>query len=158
MEQFREKKHRLEKIYYKGLKAVSFTGCVLPGKDSINKINIFLRFEEILIKESKKCNIDLMIYLFMPDHFHIITIGKNDNSDPLDFMKRFKQSSGYWFSQTGFPNKWQKDFFDHIIRIEKDLENQFYYILNNPVRKGIVANWKDYPFKGSTTYELDKID
>lgn len=50
-----------------------------------------------------------------------------------------------------------KSYHDHILRNEKDLEHQFYYILNNPVRKGLVKNWKDYAYKFSMIYELDEL-
>jgi hypothetical protein len=30
------------------------------------------------------------------------------------------------------------------------------YILNNPLRAGIVENWKEYKFKGSSIYNLDE--
>lgn len=128
------------------------------NKSTLNNFPVFLKIESFLLNEAIKCNIDLMVYIFMPDHFHIITVGKNDVSDPLNFIKRFKQKSGYWFSQIKFGDRWQKDFFDHIIRNDQDLQNQFYYILNNPVRKGLVSSWKDYPFKGSTMYNLDEIE
>jgi hypothetical protein len=32
------------------------------------------------------------------------------------------------------------------------------YILTNPVRKGLVNNWKDYPLKGSTIHDFSKWD
>ena len=28
------------------------------------------------------------------------------------------------------------------------------YIVGNPVRKGIIERWEDYPFSGSLVYEL----
>lgn len=31
------------------------------------------------------------------------------------------------------------------------------YILDNPVRKGLVSDWKDYPFKGSLDFSLEDI-
>lgn len=39
---------------------------------------------------------------------------------------------------------------------DDDIEKQVYYILENPVRKGLVNNWKEYPFKGSTIYNFEK--
>ncbi len=31
------------------------------------------------------------------------------------------------------------------------------YILDNPVRKGLVANWREYPYKGAIGCQLDYI-
>ncbi len=41
---------------------------------------------------------------------------------------------------------WQTYFYDHIVRKEEDLNNIARYILENPVRKGIVNDWRDYAF------------
>jgi hypothetical protein len=51
-----------------------------------------------------------------------------------------------------------KNFYDHIIRNDENYEKVIYYILNNPVRAGIVDHWKKYPYKGSTVYNFDEWD
>jgi putative transposase len=71
-------------------------------------------------------------------------------------MKMFKQKTGFLFSQAGCGIVWQKDFYDHIIRDEQDLTNHIRYILLNPVRKGLVSSWREYPHKGSTVYDLGR--
>lgn len=92
----------------------------------------------------------------MPDHTHVLLEGKDVEADVLDCLSDSKQKSGYWLGQhTGV--RWQKDFFDHILRKDEDIMKQVYYILNNPVRKGIVDSWKEYPYKGSTKYDLDAL-
>lgn len=150
-----EKKHRLDKNNYLGFQSVSFTGCVFDMNNLFINDMMFEIVQKYLLKEAEYCKIDLIVYLFMPDHFHLITCGNTPESDPLDFMKRFKQDTGYWFSQNKIGEKWQKDFYDHIIRNDEDIKNQVCYILNNPVRKGLVSDWKDYPYKGSTIYDLN---
>ena len=52
---------------------------------------------------------------------------------------------------------WQKDFYDHIMRTQEDIVAQVKYILDNPVRKGLVVNWEDYPFKGSIGCKLEDV-
>lgn len=51
---------------------------------------------------------------------------------------------------------WQKDYYDHIIRRPEDVQKHVRYILDNPVRKGLVDDWKKYPFKGSTLHDFDE--
>jgi putative transposase len=41
---------------------------------------------------------------------------------------------------------WQKNFYDHIVRSDESLLDLCHYILNNPVRKGIVSTWEEYPY------------
>ena len=154
----REKKHRLEPEFYLGIKAVSFTLCIKEMKKVFTNQNIFRDFEEILNREMEKSFCDSLIYLFMPDHIHLILQGKEDHSNVLKCVYSFKQKTGYWLSQNIPDIKWQKDFYDHIIRNEEDFRNQLSYILNNPVRKGLVDEWQDYKFKGSTIYDLDELE
>lgn len=92
----------------------------------------------------------------MPDHAHVLLQGTDEDSDLWKCIVDFKQRTGFWLSQNKYSEEWQKDFYDHILRKEEDVVKHVRYILNNPVRKRIVENWKDYPFKGSTIYNFDE--
>jgi putative transposase len=153
-----EKKHRLDKQYYIGRTIVSFTLCIKNKEKLFVSKNIVSVFEEYLIAAAKNYGIDVIIYLFMPDHLHLILQGKSDNSGCLKMLNMFKQRTGYWLRRNGITASWQKDYFDHIIGAEKDLMNQVYYILNNPVRKGYANDVKSYPYKGSTIMNLNEIE
>lgn len=37
-----------------------------------------------------------IVYLFMPEHAHIIIGGTEETSDALATMKSFKEESGFW--------------------------------------------------------------
>ncbi len=52
---------------------------------------------------------------------------------------------------------WQKDFYDHLIRKSENLAVQVKYILDNPVRKGLVSSWQAYPFKGSIGCKMEDL-
>jgi putative transposase len=41
---------------------------------------------------------------------------------------------------------WQRRFWEHAIRDERDLENHYTYIRGNPVRHGLVSSIEDWPF------------
>ena len=49
---------------------------------------------------------------------------------------------------------WQRSFWDHFLRAEEQLEEVVSYGLNNPVRRGLVEDWQDYPFAGSLALDL----
>ncbi len=153
-----KKKHRLEKPAYIGKIIVSFTLCVNDEEKLFVDKKMFSVFENILVSTANNYGFDLIIYLFMPDHVHLIIQGKNNNSDCLKMINMFKQKTGYWLSFNDYNTKWQRDYFDHIIGNDKDLRNQVYYILNNPVRAGIVNDLKEYLFKGSTIMNLDEME
>jgi len=151
-----EKKHRLPLELYKGVVSVAYTACTR------NRAHIFAnalhveRAARVLVEEAARWTCDLAVYLFMPDHVHLVLQGSREDSDTYRAMWSFKQKTGYLFSKAGLGIVWQKDFYDHILRTENDLSNHLRYILENPVRKGLAGRWQDYPFKGSTLVDLNQ--
>ena len=72
-----------------------------------------------------------------------------------EFVRHFKQLSGFRLPrEPGTVRVWQPSYFDHALRREEDLEAVGNYILNNPVREGLVAEAGDYPFAGSFEWNL----
>jgi putative transposase len=80
-------------------------------------------------------------YVFMPDHLHFILEGESKDSDLWKAVVLFKQLAGFWLLRNQPEVKWQKDFYDHVLRRNEELKKHIYYILKNPVRQGLVANW-----------------
>lgn len=153
-----ERHHRLPDEIYRGIQTVAFTLCIKGRSEYFTSSEQCIVFVDILLGSAKKFNCEIVVYLFMPDHCHFILEGIDENANALSAIKAFKQKSGYWLSQHEPEVKWQKDFYDHIIRKEENLRKQFDYILTNPVRKGLVNNWKDYPLKGSTIHDFNQWD
>lgn len=154
MEVIREKKHRLDYALYVGRCAVAFTLCVEDQKDIFKNSEIFHSMEDFLLSSLAKFVVAAHIYLFMPDHLHMLLEGKEQDADIRKCIIDFKQKSGYWFSRNMPVVRWQKDFYDHIMRKDEDVKKHIRYILENPLRKGIAADWKEYPYKGSTLYDF----
>ncbi len=156
MASIREQKHRLSPALYLGRIIVSFTAGVADRTPVFNGAKVFHSMSQIFIDSLKQWKCDAHVYLFMPDHCHFLIQGNTDDSNLLRFMKDFKQRSGYWFSKNMAGISWQKDFYDHILRKDEDIKKMVYYILGNPLRKRLIDNWKEYPFKGSTIYDFEK--
>lgn len=146
MSMIREKKHRLPREYYEGLNTVAFTLCVKNRIPLVTDFEIFAEFEKQLLIELGDHRCDAHVYLFMPDHGHLVLGGQDEESRVLDAVDGFKQRSGYWLSKNRPKIHWQKDYYDHSIRRQEEIEKQIRYVLDNPVRKGLVDDWKKYPF------------
>jgi len=93
----------------------------------------------------------------MPNHCHLILEGEADDSDLWATVVEFKQHTGFWFRTNSPHIRWQKDFYDHIIRENENLKDRVAYVLNNPVRQGIVDDWTEYPYKGSIGVDLEDV-
>ena len=46
---------------------------------------------------------------------------------------------------------WQRGYFEHVLRDDEDTIGVARYIIENPVRAGLVTNPLDYPYLGSFT-------
>lgn len=151
-----EKKHRLSLDLYKGIVSVAYTACTRNRASFFSTALHVDQAARVLIDEAARWKCDIVVYLFMPDHVHILLKGATEVSDSYRVMRMFKQKTGFLFSQSGFGIVWQKDFYDHILRTDEDMVNHFRYILENPVRKGLTERWQEYPYKGSTMFDLNQ--
>ena len=94
------------------------------------------------------------VYCFMPDHAHIMVKGLNDGSNSLSAISTFKHRTGMWFKRQRLDARWQRDFYDHVLRMVVDWRNQAKYIALNPVRAGLAEDWCDYPGTGAIGSDL----
>jgi hypothetical protein len=84
------------------------------------------------------------------------SIADSTKCDCKRFITRTKQFSGFYFTKQFGTRLWQRYGFERVIR---DSEQTFVarYILENPVRAGLVAATEDYPFIGSFVYTLPEL-
>jgi REP element-mobilizing transposase RayT len=102
-------------------------------------------------------DIALLAYCYMPDHVHFLAEGKAENSDCLRFIRRGKQFSGYHYKAKFSHRLWQRYGYEHTLRSEEAAISVARYILENPVRAGLVARIDEYEFSGSSVYSIEQI-
>jgi len=152
----REKHHRLQRELYRGFCTAAFTLCLKERQSFFTTEPIFNHLEKLLLDTLSRYHVSAEIYLFIPDHLHLLLRGTDETADVYKVCVAFKQQSGFWFSNEHPDIHWQKDFYDHILHTDENLRKHIQYILNNPVRKELVSDWIDYPFKGSTVHNFDE--
>jgi putative transposase len=155
--EFKEKKHRLPMDSYKGDVSVVFTLCLRKKKEHLNQTEIVATFTGILNSILKETSCIVPVYCFMADHQHLIVTGTCRDSDTWMTIVKYKQKTGFWMLKNRPEMRWQKDFYDHIMRTHEDIVAQVKYILDNPVRKELVSSWQNYPFKGSIGCKLGDV-
>jgi putative transposase len=153
-EQLRQRKTspRLENFDYRGSYAYSVTCSTEQKKPYFKQEAIVDNILLILKETSIETEFDIYAYCFMPDHLHLLLVGTEDSSLHR-FMKLFKQRSSFFFRKAYDNSLWQRSYYDHVIRKEETLNDIILYIFNNPVRKGLVTDYKDYTFSGSFVFE-----
>ena len=81
------------------------------------------------------------LLLLMPDHLHGLFSFSRDVS-----MRRLISDWKRFMARQN-TIAWQRDFFDHRIRDEASLTEKWDYVLNNPVRKGLVQTPDEWPYQ-----------
>ena len=90
------------------------------------------------------------VYCLMPDHGHFLILGAHAEADSRVWAKMVRTM---WSTLLPQGIKLQRQAYDHLLR-EKDREKDAFaavawYILENPVRAGLVKNPEAWPFSGT---------
>jgi REP element-mobilizing transposase RayT len=86
----------------------------------------------------------------MPDHLHVLVTRKPKAPSLGRYIGAAKSLAANRAPEPGV--RWQARFYDHIVRPDEDPDRIAWYIAENPVRKGLVEVWSEWPW----TY-LDEI-
>ena len=76
----------------------------------------------------------------MPDHVHFV-LSFPEKTLITKSLRNWKHWTAH---ELGF--HWQRDFFEHRLRDNESFVEKLDYVLQNPVRAGLVADWEDWPF------------
>jgi len=86
-------------------------------------------------------------YVLMPDHLHFFCCPRHPEGLPLNrwmtfWKRRFTQiaANPAW--------KWQSLHWDHRLRSDESYEAKWQYVVQNPVRAGLVEKASDWPWQG----------
>jgi REP element-mobilizing transposase RayT len=97
--------------------------------------------------------LDLKVAVVMPDHVHMIftplvNVQDMEVSSLAEIMDAVKGTSAHSINRLlrRKGRVWQAESFDHVLRSSESLDAKIAYVLDNPVRRGLVHNWTDYPW------------
>ncbi len=148
-----KKRIRLKHFDYKGFYRYFITMCTSNKSPLFVDHELVLWLVKILKEKSETYGFKVWVYCFMPDHLHLLIEGIGEQSCFKKFISNYKQITGYYFKQNRSVSLWQINYFEHVLRHDDATDNIISYILDNPVRKGLVRDFRDYPFSGS--FEID---
>jgi hypothetical protein len=87
----------------------------------------------------------------MPDYAHLVLMplaDDNGNFSIPEIMQGIKSTSAHRISKL-LRRKglvWQQESFDHVVRQEEGIPARVEYLINNPVRAGLVRSAEEYPW------------
>ena len=150
---------RLQDFSYVGQYRYFLTICVNHGEQIFTNDTV-ARF---VIAQFLQCagafGFEVLAYCAMPDHFHALVEGLTETSDLQEFLRIFKQRTSHWWKhqQPGRTGLWQTSFYDRVLRDQDVNEGVIRYILMNPVRAGLVADPREYPYLGAEKYDVQTL-
>jgi REP element-mobilizing transposase RayT len=91
----------------------------------------------------------VIAYCFMPDHLHVLVEGDVESDGLARFVAMAKQRTSLGVRGALCGRLWQPGHFDRALRSEDNVYDVAKYIIQNPVRGGLVRTVFDYPYWGS---------
>jgi putative transposase len=153
----RKSSPRLREFDYVGSYSFFITCSTYRKRAYFNEKAMVDTIVSVLRNIAEQNNFNVYTYCFMPDHLHLLLLG-TDNSNLSQFLKIFKQRSSFMFRKASGDILWQRSFYDHVLRKDEALKRVALYILNNPVRSGLVTDYKSYPFSGSFVFNIAELE
>jgi putative transposase len=104
-------------------------------------------------KVKSETSFDLVAWVILPEHFHIIVRPGTINISLL--MRRIKLSFSAKYRKLlkmSSGQLWQNRFYDHVIRNQDDMNKHLDYIHFNPVKHGLVSKPFDYRYSSIHDY------
>jgi putative transposase len=115
-------------------------------------------FQEILLNGLHEINAEIIAWVILPNHYHIIVTVKTLNEVSNIVQLVHGRTSREWNLQDGLTGKrkvWYR-FSDRMMRNEVQLSQAFNYVHYNPVKHGYVKDVHDWRWSSLFLYEEDK--
>ena len=130
---------RLKEYDYSSKGLYFITICTKDKKDVFGKIfNNKMIFNDYgnklndILMSFKNDKYEIDYYQIMPNHIHFIVNINEDNL--IDLSKVISQIKSKCTNLLAYKNLWQKNFYERVVRDEKEYNNIVIYINENPYR------------------------
>jgi REP element-mobilizing transposase RayT len=95
----------------------------------------------------ERISYDLWCYCLMSNHVHMV-LTHREGAKPLNrvlgsIKQHTARRANRLLNRSG--NFWQEENYDHLVRDEYELNGAIAYVVNNPVKAGLVAVWSEWP-------------
>ena len=152
-----DRPHRLPGFSYVGCHRYSLTFCVRSRNYVFTIATIVADALEQISLAALARGFAICAYCFMPDHLHLLVEGQAGNSDLVKFVNLLKQRTSFAYRRHHPDRLWQKGYFEHVVRDDEVTQTVAKYVLENPLRAGLVKEPLDYPFSGSLVYSRKQL-
>lgn len=144
---------RLAEGFYRGFSSVHWqmtldrrvTGWLKPG--------FHARFRELLLHTMARYHLLCPAYCLMPDHMHLLWMGVAEAADQRKAARFFRTHVNALLERSLPGARFQKQAYDHVLRQHERgadaVREMAWYVLQNPVRAGLVKHADEWPQLGA---------
>ncbi len=100
---------------------------------------------------------DVLAYCIMPDHVHLLLEGLSEDADFQRAVRVWKLQAGHAWRRQHQEPLWQVGYWERVLREYDDTRAVVRYVLENPVRAGLVRRAEDYLWVGSARFTLAEL-
>ena len=140
---------RLPREYYQGDAVVHWTLPISHRREGWLDERFHAAFRELTLHTAAREGLACPTYCLMPDHLHLVWMGLRLDSDQLNGMAFLRT----YLEPKLAPEKFQHQAHDHVLKEDDRRRNAFarvcHYVLENPVKDGIVKQPDEWPFGGA---------
>jgi REP-associated tyrosine transposase len=128
----------LDSFDYLGLHRYFLTFCTHDRQSLFHIAAHVALVESHFLQTAEAMGFADLAHCFMPDHLHAAVEGRDENADLKAFVARMKQYTEFHFKKTFGRQLWQRYGYEHVIRHDEPTRAIIRYILENPIRAGLV--------------------
>jgi REP element-mobilizing transposase RayT len=149
---------RLDASFYQGRAYVHWTLSLNNRETGWLNVRHHLALRAILFHTCARFYLTCPTYCLMPDHGHFLFVGLIDRANQLLAIEWMQRE---WNALLK-PYQLQDQAYDNVLRESDREQNAFSsianYILQNPVRGGLIEDWQSWAFSGAIFPGYSKLD
>ena len=142
---------------YVGFQYYTLTWCCFEGQDLFTQRDHVELVRAQFLRASAETQVVDIVHCYMPDHVHQVVKGDSPDADARVYIRKAKQYSGYYFQHQYKVKLWLRKGFNHVVLDGREYLAAVKYVIENPLRAGLVNRVEDYPFTGSATYTIEEL-
>lgn len=116
------------------------------------------QFREVMVHACARYRLACPAYVLMPDHWHVVWMGMADGSDQRLATAFLREHIARALGDVRLQDRAH----DHVLREEERKKGAFeracHYVRENPVRAGLVKEWREWSFAGAVISGYPNVD
>jgi putative transposase len=148
---------RLDHHLYIGPQQYFLTICTFERRSHFVETATVTLVHDQFLRTAADFEFAILAYCYMPDHVHLLVEGTAQQSHLPSFVSLAKQRAAFLVKRTLQLRLWQQGYFERVLRDDDDAFNVARYVIQNPVRAGLVQSPGQYPFIGSSILTKEQL-